>query len=188
MIKAIQEKLLFLYKFSRDPRHMGSVTPSSVFLARKMVEQVPWVEAASVAELGAGTGAITRYLKARMRRQTKLLLFEKDAELRRALASEYTGATCHEDAANLLEAMQRQGIDRLDCILSGLPFYNFPQPTRDRIMAQIQAALKPGGLFVAFQYSQQMRKQLSRIFDVEAVHFVPLNIPPAFVYVCRKRR
>jgi phospholipid N-methyltransferase len=32
-----------------------------------------------------------------------------------------------------------------------------------------------------------MRRQLERQFDIEHIHFVPFNVPPAFVYVCRKR-
>jgi len=47
-------------------------------------------------------------------------------------------------------------------------------------------SLKPGGLFIAFQYSQQMKKLLGEHFSIEKIEFVPLNIPPAFVYVCRK--
>lgn len=40
-------------------------------------------------------------------------------------------------------------------------------------MRQIIHALKPGGLFIAFQYSQQMKNQLLQNFEIEHIHFVP---------------
>ena len=187
MLKAIEEKLVFLYKFARAPRQIGSVTPSSVFLAKKMIEPVPWAQVKSVAELGAGTGAITRYLHKAIESDAKVLLFEKDHDLRAKLATQYPNFSNYTDACQLGTALQYEGLRQIDCILSGLPFFNFPQSLRERLMHQIVTSLKPGGLFIAFQYSQQMRKQLSRQLYIEKVHFVPWNVPPAFVYVCRKQ-
>ena len=83
--------------------------------------------------------------------------------------------------------MRCENIDRLDCILSGLPFFNFPQEVRDQLVDQVYRALRPGGVFIAFQYSRQMKRQLGELFEIEQIAFVPLNLPPAFVYVCRKR-
>ena len=139
MMENIQEKLLFLHKFLRAPKQIGSITPSSMFLAKKILEQVNWNRVDHIAELGAGTGAITKYIDAVNLKDANVMLFEKEASL------------------------------------------------RDQLMDQIVTSLKPGGLFIAFQYSQQMKKQLSTLFDIEHVHYVPWNIPPAFVYVCRKR-
>lgn len=183
----IQEKLLFLYKFSRAPKQIGSITPSSMFLAQKMLDQVNWSEVDHLAELGAGTGAITKYIEAVNLKNANVLLFEQDALLRDQLQKRFPAYACYADACKLREALENEQIEHLDCILSGLPFFNFPQQLRDQLMDQIITSLKPGGLFIAFQYSQQMKKQLSGLFDIEHVHYVPWNIPPAFVYVCRKR-
>lgn len=187
MIRAIQEKLLFLNKFLRAPKQIGSVTPSSMFLAKKMVEQVPWHTAEVVVELGAGTGAITKYMDMARKKDTKMILFEKDAYLCGQLATQFPDWACYPDASKMQAALQREGVGQADSIVSGLPFFNFPQTLRDQLMHEIVASLKPGGRFIAFQYSQQMRKQLDVLFEIEQVHFVPYNIPPAFVYVCRKR-
>ena len=84
--------------------------------------------------------------------------------------------------------MLNEKIEQIDCILSGLPFFNFSQLIRDKLIEQIIMSLKPGGLFIAFQYSQQMKKQLSQHFDIEEILFVPMNVPPAFVYICRKKK
>ncbi|MBZ6451536.1 MAG UNVERIFIED_CONTAM: phospholipid methyltransferase, partial [Paenibacillus polymyxa] len=57
------EYLLFLQGFLTNPQRVGSLIPSSRFLAAKVVESVPWDEVKTVAELGSGTGAITRCMK-----------------------------------------------------------------------------------------------------------------------------
>ncbi|MGZ9583370.1 class I SAM-dependent methyltransferase [Paenibacillus marinisediminis] len=183
----IHEKLLFLYKFSRAPKLIGSLTPSSSFLALKMIEQVNWDQVQHIAELGAGTGAITKYIDAANWENAKVLLFEQDTSLRSKLAKQFPAFSCYADACKLQDALRAEHIEHLDCIFSGLPFFNFPQQLRYQLMNQITASLKPGGLFIAFQYSQQMRKLLSSLFEIEHIHYVPWNIPPAFVYVCRQR-
>jgi phospholipid N-methyltransferase len=187
MIQTIQEKLLLLYKFARAPKQIGSVTPSSSFLAKQMVNQVDWNEVSGFAELGAGTGAITKYIAGAKKSHSRGLLFEKDPMLRGQLNVQYADMPCYSDASSIRQAMQKEQIEELDCIFSGLPFFNFPQELRDTIINEVYYSLKPGGLFIAFQYSQQMKKLLGEHFTIEKIEFVPLNIPPAFVYVCRKR-
>ncbi|MBE1442986.1 phospholipid N-methyltransferase [Paenibacillus sp. OAS669] len=187
MMKSVQEKLLFLYKFTRYPGQIGSVTPSSVYLAQTMLQHVPWDEVKHLAELGSGTGAITKHLSSKIHEDAKILLFEKDPQLHSGLRRQYPDYPCYSDASRLQSAMKNEGIDELDCILSGLPFFNFPQQVRDQLMDQIIASLRTGGLFIAFQYSQQMKRQLSERLEIEHIQFVPMNLPPAFVYVCRKK-
>lgn len=183
----VNENYLFLRSFIQDPKRVGSVTPSSRFLARSMVNQAHWHEIKAVAELGSGTGAITRIINTRITNTTKVLLFEMDATMRNNLKAEYPNFSCHRNAAHLVETMKNSNIDELDCIFSGLPFFNFEPEIRNTLVEQIHESLKPGGLFIAFQYSLQMKKQLSEYFNINTIKYVPLNFPPAFVYVCCKR-
>lgn len=182
-----QERALFLYKFFNSPGQIGSVTPSSKFLAKKMIEDVPWGEVKTIAELGAGTGAITEYIRSAIGKDTRVLLFETDPCMRRKLAERYQNFSCYRDSSELQHVMHNEKIKQLDCIISGLPFSTFSQSMRDKLMEQILVSLKDEGLFIAFQYSLQMKKQLREHFDIKKIKFVPLNIPPAFVYVCRKK-
>lgn len=183
----VQEKFLFFNKFIHSPKEVGSVTPSSRFLAQAMTKPVAWDQIESVAELGAGTGALTKYIEHKASERIKVLLFEKDPVLRNQLAGKFPAFSCYADACHIQKAVRREKLDGLDLVISGLPFFNFPQDIRDRLIKQIMAALKPGGSFIAFQYSLQMRSQLSRYFEIETIRFVPFNVPPAFVYVCRKK-
>ncbi len=181
-----EEARLFLRKFMNRPKQIGSIVPSSAFLAQCMVEAVPWTSVGAVAELGSGTGAVTREIAKRVRPDAQVYLFEMDSRMRSRLADKYPRFKRAANAANLLRVMERNGTQQLDCIVSCLPFFNFPASLRDELMRQVIEALKPGGLFIAFQYSLQMKKRLSRHFKLETIKFVPWNMPPAFVYVCRK--
>jgi phospholipid N-methyltransferase len=181
------EPALFLKSFLQSPKHVGSIMPSSRFLASKMVNQASWLEAKAIAELGSGTGAITRYIQQQAQDSTKVLLFEMNETMRNNLQTTYPEFSCYPDAARLVESMSQEGIQQLDYIFSGLPFFNFESELRNTLVDQIYKALKPGGLFIAFQYSLQMKKTLSEHFVIEKIELVPLNIPPAFVYACRKK-
>jgi len=181
------EPVLFLKSFLQSPKHVGSIVPSSRFLANKMVNQAPWLEVKAVAELGSGTGAITRYIHQQAQDSTQVLLFEMNETMRNNLKTEYPTSPCYPDASRLVESMKQEGIQQLDCVFSGLPFFNFDSELRNTLIDQIYKALKPQGLFIAFQYSLQMKRTLSEKFIIEKIDIVPLNIPPAFVYVCRKK-
>lgn len=178
--------LLFLQSFIRKPKEIGSVWPSSSFLARKMVQHVAWNNVRAVAELGPGTGVITREIKSHVSKKATVLLFEKDRKMRESLQQEFPDYLSEQNAVHLLKVMKSHGIQQLDCVISGLPFFNFSVELRQQLLKQVIDSLKPGGCFIAFQYSQQMKKQFSRLFHIEKIHFVPLNFPPAFVYVCKK--
>ncbi|NOU86352.1 methyltransferase domain-containing protein [Paenibacillus sp. LMG 31460] len=181
------QTLMFLQKFVEDPKYVGSIIPSSRFLSRKMVNSVAWQDVRTIAELGSGTGAITQVIQSRVLESAKVILFEKDELMNRRLKELYPYYSCYSNACDLRKVMQKEEIAHFDCIISGLPFFNFPEDMRNALVNQIWDTLKPGGIFVAFQYSLQMKKHLSDIFYIESIKFVPLNFPPAFVYVCRKK-
>ncbi|MCZ8519150.1 MULTISPECIES: class I SAM-dependent methyltransferase [Paenibacillus] len=183
----VQEKLVFLHKFIQSPKEVGSVMPSSKYLAQAMTRSLDWDKTRHVAELGAGTGALTKYIEQAAGREAKVMLFEREPALRSQLKERFPSFTCHPDACLIQEAMSREGVEGLDAIISGLPFFNFPPQLRARLLREIVDSLRPGGSFIAFQYSLQMRSLLTRAFEIEAIRFVPLNVPPAFVYVCRKK-
>lgn len=182
----IKERMMFLYNFLQAPGQVGSVTPSSNALAKQMMEPIDWEQASTIVELGAGTGIFTKWIEEKKRQDATLIAFEKEDSMRNRLAGRFPGVIFQEDAVALTQVLAEAGLGHADCMISGLPFANFPQPLRDRIMEEVYMALKPGGVFVAFQYSLQMKKQLESVFEQVSVKLVPFNLPPAFVYICRK--
>ncbi|RXZ80316.1 phospholipid methyltransferase [Paenibacillaceae bacterium] len=188
MIKStFHDKLLFLYKYFRYPKQIGSVTPSSKFLALEMATGINWHQTRSIAELGAGTGTVTQWISALNITRAEVILFEKDGDLRSHLQCQNPDTPIYPDALQIRDALRRTGIAQLDAVISGLPFYNFDQNTREHLLEEISSALKPGGQFIAFQYSLQMKKTLQQRFTLDKISFVPWNFPPAFVYFCRNK-
>lgn len=123
----------------------GSIIPSSKHLALSMIRSIPQQEMVAVAELGSGTGAITRYIAQVDAKQ--VLLFEQNSRMRQRLEQAYPAFQCHHNALQLREVLDQSGISQLDCIWSGLPFFNFAQSVRTALLEQILLSLKPGGWF-----------------------------------------
>ena len=48
----------------------------------------------------------------------------------------------------------------------------------------VQDTLAPGSTFVAYQYSKIMKAHFESRFAEIRTSFVPINVPPAFVYEC----
>ncbi|MBX6396006.1 MAG: methyltransferase [Alicyclobacillaceae bacterium] len=182
----MEKRLFFLRRFLANPRLIGSVTPSSRFLCEQMMRCVPWEQSRRVIELGAGTGVMTHDIFWRKHPDAKVLIFEKDPELRRYLSLRYPEDVLFREAEELARVVEEHGLYPVDAIVSGLPFAVFPAEARDRILDQVCEVLRPGGVFVTFQYSLQLKRHLRKRFRRLSIDFTPWNIPPAFIYRCEK--
>lgn len=180
------DKVLFLKSFLRSPLQVASLIPSSPFLVNHIARHVNQLAPLRVAELGAGTGVLTRALVDKCPSIESLLVFENEENLKSHLRNTFPQVPVYADAFALSEAMQEQSIEQLDCIISALPVSWFSTEQNEYLMKMVCHCLKPGGAFIMFQFSLQMRKYLQTTFQDIEIKYVPLNFLPAFVYYCRK--
>ncbi|MDQ0338928.1 phospholipid N-methyltransferase [Caldalkalibacillus uzonensis] len=181
------DRKLFLQTFLHSPTQVGSVVPSSSFMVRKITDLVARSTPSTVVEFGAGTGVITRELNHYCEEnQATLMIFEKDDKLRDYLSEQFPHLPIYSDALHLPKVLQKQGKKQVDCIVCGLPFTLFPQELRDQFFELIYSSLTDDGALVMYQFSWHMRKALKQKFGSVELNFIPLNIPPAFVYYCKK--
>ena len=185
----MSEKFIFFRRFISAPTQIGSVTPSSRYLMSEMLNKVSWSECESIVELGAGTGVFTSKIAESME-SGKLLVFEIDERLRSMIETNHKykknlEMTLHSNAEDLPETIESIGLQKVDYIISSLPFTALPQKTTDNILNAVAKCLKPDGKFIAYQYSQIMKKKFEKRFESVKVSFVLRNIPPAFVYECK---
>lgn len=180
------DRIMFLKKFIDEPKKIGSLTPSSHFLVRKMLNALPWENYLHVVELGAGTGTFTKQIIEYKSTDCKFLVIEQDSFMRHLLEEKYPDLFFDSYAENLSATLRRINFPQTDCIISGLPFANMSETLRRRIIDNIQRSLKRGGIFVMFQYSTQMKSLLNEYFSSVQIDFFLLNLPPAFVYFCKK--
>jgi phospholipid N-methyltransferase len=177
---------LMTKKFMKHGTSVASFSPSQRFLSRKIVAGIDYEKAECIVELGAGTGPITKELLKNANPKTKVMVVELDPDFCTRLRQRFPGADIVEgDAAKLEELLAARGIHQVDHVVSGLPLPSFPAPLRDAILASSAKVLAPGGTFRQLTNMPYVYWKLyKRYFETVRFKFVPLNMPPAGVYVC----
>lgn len=196
MSSSIQNAFLFLGRFIASPRTIGAIAPSGAALARQMVRLAEVESAKTVLELGPGTGSFTIAIARHLAPDANFIAIEADPHLavllRKKLPSVRTVAGSAEHIDRIMKSYE---LSQADTIVSGLPWATFESGLQDRILNAARDILRPGGTFTTFSYvhAQPMRQakrfrcKLEQTFaTVQKSPVVWNNLPPAFVYCCKK--
>ncbi len=173
----------------RNIRTTGSITPSSKFLCKKMVSKVDFSDADLVVELGAGDGVLTEHILEQLGTDTYLLVFEINPKLCAIIKSRFQDERMilvEDSAEKLPYYIKKYNLPEVDYVISALPFTSLPKELAPRILSVCEQSLRKGGKFVQMHYTLVLRKLYKRIFGNLKVDFAPINVPPAFVFVCEK--
>ncbi len=168
---------------------MGAVMPSGKLLARTMAQYVDPDSDGPVVELGPGTGAITSALIEQGVDQKRLVLVEYNPSFCSLLRDRYPQATVVQGDAYTLKASLGDVLKQpASAVVSGLPLVTKPMMIRLKLIRDAFAALAPGAPFVQFTYSvvPPIPKSLPGV-STEASERIWMNLPPARVWVYRKR-
>jgi phospholipid N-methyltransferase len=181
---------LMMKAFFRHGRKIASFAPSSRFMARKVVDGIDWEQAKCIVELGAGTGPITAEVVKRVKPHTKLLVIELDPMLCGRLKARFQGVpnldVIHGDATQFDKLLAERGIPQVDHVLSGLPLPSFPEDLRHTVIQTSARTLAQHGTFRQLTVMPLIYYRMyARYFDDVRFRFVPWNLPPGGVYVCR---
>lgn len=179
-------KANFFIEYIKHPQTIGAVVPSSKYLAENMIKNIDWTNCSAIAEYGAGTGVFTAGVIRHRKKGTKFLVVEQNERFYNILCKRFGKCRdvfiIHGDARNLEKYMSKYNIDKIDCIISGLPFASLPSDISDRILASTKRILsKNGGKFITFQYTLFKKKLFERFFDIEDISVALCNLPLAFV-------
>lgn len=153
-----------------------------------MLDLADLTEARCVVELGAGTGACTGELLARLRPDASLLAFEVDPDLADVLSARCPDPRLQVVLDSAADVEQYLGDTRPEVIVSALPFSAFPADLRRSILQRSRRVLAPGGVMLVLQYSPAIQRELAGIFGSVRRRFSPLNVPPAFLFACQTAR
>ncbi len=195
---------LFVQEAVADFGSTASAFPSSQYLARAMAEPLRLERAATVAELGPGTGAITQTLLGEMPAGSTLIAFETNsrfcAYLRKYLPDPRLELV-HAGAETLHEHLQEMECAGLDAVVSSLSFAFLYEAQRHAILDGVAANMARGAVFTQYQYLstwwadslrqnvQRRRLSLDRLlhqhFRTVDTEVVWRNLPPAVVFTCR---
>lgn len=177
----------FFRESLKNLKTVGTVTRSSPALCREAAAHVDYHNAKVIVELGAGDGVITRHILAQMRPDTKLLAFEvlpKMVEKLRKIDDPRL-VVIPESAEKMGVYLKKHGFQHADAMVSAVPFVALPNELAYRIVRESRKHLCPKGTFAQVHYALSMMKMYQSIFSSVEINRVLMNLPPAYVLVCR---
>lgn len=181
--------ITFFKEFLRDSR-VAAVLPSSGRVIGRVLRHVP-TEAATVLELGPGTGALTFPLLSRMGGEGRYVAVERNRTFFTNLAEvpDPRLTTLNGDARDVRERLDGLGLrGSCDLVAASIPFTRLDRGERRRVAETMHDALRPGGVCIVFhQYTTVMRGPLRRTFGNVRTEFEPLNVFPCFVMIAERR-
>ena len=186
----MKDSLLLFSSFLKNPKETGAVAPSSMFLTNEIVKNIKFEASKNIVELGPGLGTFTKVILKKASPGTRLFCFEVNEKFCSHLAKNIIDermTIIRAGAEKLSGNLKKLKIKEADCIISGLPFLNFSDAKKRRILREVKNSLSNNGRFILFQYTNGLGKMLESYFSKVSRTFVPLNIPCAFVYVCEKQ-
>jgi len=186
----MRNKRSFFQLFLKEKKMIGSISPSSNYLAEKMLENIDFNNCNTIVEIGPGTGVFTKKIIEKLSPHSKFIVFELNTLFFEQLQLEIKDERVfiiNDSAENLSKHLTSMGFENTDYIISSLPLSNFPLRFIVKLLKQFNSILNKSGKYVQFQYSLGAKEIIERSFSKVDISFTPLNLPPAFVYTCSKK-
>jgi phospholipid N-methyltransferase len=181
--------LLFARNFFRHPKMLGSLIPSSRYLASHLLEQIDFERARFIVEYGPGIGNITQELLKRMTPQSKLIVIETNKEFVSFLKANLRDKRLHVvcgSAAEVFSVLEAMNLRHADYIISGIPYSTMPDVLRRQILHESRRVLHPEGAFLIYQFTRTVLPHLEATFNRVDQEFEPRNILPARLFYCTR--
>ncbi len=178
---------LFFGQLLRNPKRISAIAPSSKGLARKMVSQID-ADTGEVVEIGAGTGAITRFILGAGVAPADLSIVEMNPEFCTRLQALFPGCDVRQMDAQNLADLPRSNVGT---VISGLPLLSIPEEIQQNIIQGAFDLMRPGGKYVQFTYGPKppiapsVRESVG--LEWRTLPKVWLNLPPATTYIFTKK-
>lgn len=176
---------LFLSQFVKRPMEVAALAPSSPALGRAMAAHVPDGNG-PVAELGAGTGIITKALLDAGIPAQDLYAVEMQESFAQHLQQTFPDIHVH---AGLAQDLAKIAPGNMRAVVSALPIKIMPQNVQRDILEAVRNALAPDGVYIQLTYfhtvpiSAPVHQSLGMTWKRTGP--VWANLPPASIYVCQ---
>jgi len=183
-VRKRDENLLFLRRWFKNPKALGSVVPSSVALAEFICKHVTLGEDDYVVEIGAGTGRFTKSLIQAGLPVDRIFLVELDPEMCRFLKQALPMVTVIEgDATNLENLLPAEILGKVSTVISGIPLINLSAEIQSAIAKACFSVLAESGSLLQFTYGPISPLSAKRLgLKKDRLGHVLLNFPPAIIW------
>lgn len=191
----LEEYRTFFQTAVRNPKMVGAATPTSAAVAATVAQVVPTTGSPVVVELGPGTGSLSNGIHRRLPEGARHIGIELGESMVEHLrAHKPWMEIVHGDAGDLLALLDKHKIDRVDAIISSIPWSLLAADAQNHILRQAAEALAPQGAFTALTYlpadqtpgGRRFRTRLGQTFDEVLTHTTWRNLPPILHYICRR--
>jgi phospholipid N-methyltransferase len=185
----LSSRIKFFKEAVKNINTLGTVTPSSRFLSKRMLRKIDFSKADVIVELGSGNGAITKYILENLSPKATLICFEINDNFYKQLKELQNPQliVLKSSAENIVKELKKLNINKVNYIISSLPLTIIPDEISDEILAKSFHVLEKNGTFIQYQYSLSYFRKLKNVFKESiSLEFEPLNLPPAFIYRCKK--
>lgn len=184
----MSDTLRFLGRLITQPKTVGAVAPSSKALGRAMAAQIDPGTQGPVLELGPGTGVITGALIEHGIAPERITAIEYNQDFAALVASRYRGVhVISGDAFDLGKTLAGHSSEKFIGAVSGVPLLNFNVAQRQTFLNGVLARLNPGAPYVQFSYGLHCPVAPPAGVNVSQAAYIFFNLPPARVWVYRRR-
>ncbi len=177
----------FLKESFKNMKTVGSIVRTSKSVAFAMANHAQVSTAKTIVELGSGDGAITRCILEKMNPDAKLICFELNPVFcdKLRLIQDSRLEIIQDSAQHLEKHLQQRSLKQIDCVISAIPFVNMEHDFTRSIIGPIASSLGKDRPFVQIHYSLLVKKIYQEFFSEVNIDFMPIHIPPAFVFICK---
>jgi len=173
---------LFLRGFIKHPAMVASIVPSSEATIKRMLKPVDWANTKVFVEYGPGVGTFCQAVLDRLGPDAEYIAIDPNEEFVEHLRHKFRDSRftlIQGSAEDVRQILKDRGHDHADYILSGLPFTTLPAGVGDVIARETEAALRPGGAFLVYQFRPKVRSFFAPYFEKIDAAVEWWNVPPA---------
>jgi phospholipid N-methyltransferase len=170
-------------------RDVASVTPSSKYAVKRVLDRISFDTCQIIVEYGPGLGVFTAEILKRMSENCLLITIEKNQKFVEKLELNFNDSRLKVISGSAEEILEHVKEKSVDAVVSGIPFSLIDPFCREKILQNTAKALKSDGRFLTYQVfpppasmDKFLRKPLEKEFELLEREYEFRNVPPLRIY------